>query len=259
MNKIKFAAFMFVMALILGVIYSNIALSKTITLDKNTITLRGEVDTINVNKLIYQIATSKSEEITLFILSPGGSVLDGDKFLEFMKITKKKLICVAEFAASMSFSIFQHCDKRYLLHNGLLMQHQASYGVSGSVNKNKAIIKFIHDLVDKVETSTAKSLNMSLNKYRRLTNDDLWLYGKSAFKYKAADELVDVKCSKALYKKKVKEVIQSFFGTVKIVWSGCPLITVPIKVNDRSILEKYNKQNWDTDYIKNINTLDGLR
>lgn len=242
----------FIMAMSLLLATSGIA----ITLQSaSTIVLRGQVDTMLVNKIMFKIMSLKAEDITIYISSPGGSVVAGNKLIEFMSTSNKKFTCVAEFAASMAFAIFQQCDVRVITPTSILMQHQASYGVEGSMNKNRALIRMLEDLVEHAERISAKRLRLTIQEYRELIRDDLWIYGKSAFKYRAADKLSSVKCSKKMVKETRKEVQRSMFGKSVIIWSACPILQLPRSYRGEPILD--SRSDWDRDFIVNVNTLGG--
>ena len=240
--------------LFLGILVGTEASSKTLTLDKDTLIFRGEVDAKSVSSMIYKISSSKSNTIKMFITSPGGSVMHGSALIDFMKASRKKFICITDFAASMAFSIFQHCDRRYVLPSGILMQHQSSWGVNGKDLENMAFIKLIQDLNDKNDRSTAARMSMPVNMYRAFVQSDLWLFGHKALDlhgFEVADKVVYAKCTKKLLESRITEKIPYGFSLIEVTWSGCPLIEAPIKVGDDDFIS--TKKTWNTQYIKKIN------
>lgn len=240
--------------LVLLALFSMSAFGKTVLLGSNTLVFRGEVNSKSVSSMIYKISKSNLKEITLFISSPGGSVLHGSNLIDFMKGSGKKFTCVTDFAASMAFSIFQHCDIRYVLPSGILMQHQSSWGVRGKDRENKQFIKLIDGMNDKNDISTAIQMKMPVKVYRSITAHDLWLFGrftKNYMGFKLSDDIVTARCTRKLLKSRVKETIRSMFSSVDIIWSGCPLIEAPVKVNGDEYIS--TKSTWNTQYIKKIN------
>ena len=243
--------------LLLGLILmSGVAVGETIVLDKDTLVFRGAVDSKTVSSMIYRISNTDSDDIKLFISSPGGSVLQGSHFIDFMKASGKKFTCITDFAASMAFSIFQHCDNRYVLPSGILMQHQSSWGIRGEDRKNKQMIKLIDSLNYKNDLSTSKKLRMSVKSYNDLVAHDLWLLGVNTTRfrgYKFADAVVNAKCTKDLLRSEVKETIYYTMSKVDVVWSGCPLVDAPLRIDGEDYIT--TKSTWDTEFIKKINTL----
>ena len=239
-----------VFSFVLGMLIGDIALSKTITIDKDTVQLRGAIDASSVSEAMVSIANSPKETVILYIESPGGSILAGDKFITFLHTTPKKVICVADFAASMAFSILQQCHKRYVTDGGILMQHVASWGVSGQDPNNRSMIKLIESIVLRAEKQTSKRLRLTLSKYRQLIRDDIWMLGNEAFKYRAIDGVVTAVCTDDMYKGSINKKTRSFFTTIEVAYSACPLVPAPV-TNSRE-----ERSSWDSIYIKNINQLE---
>ena len=125
------------MFLLFNLVYSNLIELTT----NNSVILRGPVNSISVSKWIYNINKIKTDDIYIYIKSPGGSVTSGNLFIEQIKSLSesgKNIHCIAEFAASMAFIILQSCPNRYGLFSSILMQHQISFGISGNLqNVNK--------------------------------------------------------------------------------------------------------------------------
>jgi ATP-dependent protease ClpP protease subunit len=80
-------------------------------------------------KLLEYVAKDKTKPVTIILNSPGGDVLTGFLFINYMERVKAqgvKINCyVQHMAASMAFQILLHCDKRYALANSLLLWHPA--------------------------------------------------------------------------------------------------------------------------------------
>lgn len=75
-----------------------------------------------------EIVTPKS--IDLIINSPGGSVVDGTLFINYMEQIKDSGVSIRCFTshlvASMAFSVFAHCSERFALRGAYLLWHRAS-------------------------------------------------------------------------------------------------------------------------------------
>lgn len=110
------------------------AKSQTIKLDpKSTVRIRGVVTSAILPKAkeLMDMASSY-KEVTLLINSPGGQVVPGLMFTDYMELVKSrgtKIRCVVpSLAASMAFVILAHCDTRYTLPSAILLWHPAKLG-----------------------------------------------------------------------------------------------------------------------------------
>lgn len=209
------------------------ARADTIALEKdNTFVIRGEVTGAGMNKLSHQILESKADKVYLFIDSPGGSIFAGLKFMEAVKATDKKVICVANTAISMAFAIFQGiCSERLIMENAVLMQHVASYGLEGQEPNNFTFSKFLHSMAVALYAGQAKRMGMSYNDFYGKIRDDWWMWGDEAIANNAADRVVSVKCSKDMLSSYSTETINVLFFTIKLKFSNCPLISGPAGVS----------------------------
>ena len=205
--------------------------SNGINLTKNNlVVLRGEINGESISKAMVQIMSMSNNHPILFIASPGGSIIDGMQFVQFLKDSGKKVTCIADRAFSMAFAIMQACDKRVVMENSEMMQHLASFGLQGPAANLKTQYEHILSIVDSLEKMQAKRMHKDLEQFRKDRLSDLWLYGKKIVEYGAADSLEKVTCDKDLWTDTVKEE-QVLLGTLKvqIVYSACPLARDPIK------------------------------
>jgi ATP-dependent protease ClpP protease subunit len=105
---------------------------------RNLITIRGPIQGTSTANWINQINDRDPDADTMYIYlsSPGGSVLEGNKIIDqikTMELAGVNVVCVADFAASMAFVILQACQKRTALPSSVLMQHQMSLGLEGPI------------------------------------------------------------------------------------------------------------------------------
>ena len=197
---------------------------------KNTVVLRGEVTDESVGQAINAILSSSEDQLYLYISSPGGSVLAGNSFITAMRSSGKKVTCIADVAASMAFAILQACDRRLVMENSIIMQHVASYGIQGAAPNNRAFVSFIEEVLEKLQKEQAQRIGISVDEFKQKIRDDWWIFDRKAISTKTADGYVRVHCDSAMIKSRVKQEIPTLFGTIKLEWSGCPVISYPISI-----------------------------
>lgn len=201
----------------------------------NFVTLRGEVTEESVAKLESEILESSRTELYLYIASPGGSIIAGQKLGRVLRNSGKKITCVASIAVSMAFVLFQDCDNRYVMSDSIVMQHVASYGIQGEEPNNWSRANFLRRLIFQMDQDQAKRLNMTVAEFKRKTRDDWWLVGEQAVEQRAADKVVTVSCTQQLSKTRVQQTVYGMFAAARLEWSGCPMVEYPVKIDIQRI------------------------
>ena len=201
----------------------------------NMLILRGPVTSASINKLKYQLLKKsinlpKSAHIYLVLDTPGGSVDAGLDFIDVVKAVPQKVHTITLFAASMGFQIAQNLNNRYITPTGTLMSHRAKIGGIGGELPGELIVRLNHALIGlkRMDKIAAKRVGMTLKNYRELIRDEYWVDGFKAVSHKMADRQILVKCSKSLINGTEQVSIRSFFGTVKLKFSKCPLLRSPL-------------------------------
>jgi ATP-dependent Clp protease protease subunit len=199
--------------------------SLIVTLTKaNHISIKNSISSSTASKFINDIEQLKNKNIYIYINSPGGSVLEGEKIIQYMeykKLTNHTLLCIADKAYSMAFHIFQQCNFRYVLPSSSIMQHQMSLEISGSLKNIQNYINFIERINKRFINIESKKLNITKNEYKKRIESDWWLYGEEIIKEKGADLLLGaVGCHKELLISNTNVVV----GTSVVIVSDCPLI-----------------------------------
>jgi ATP-dependent Clp protease protease subunit len=200
--------------------------SEIVLNDTNFISLNSEVSEESIAPIRTKIASiPKGKPFYIFIDSPGGEIISGLSLVDILHSTDKDVVCVARFAASMAFSIFQACPTRVVMPSAIIMQHRASGGVQGNTDMIEARLKFLKGLEDLLNKYDSKRLGKSIKDFKELVKTEWWLVGSDIIlSEKAADEVNTVKCSPELAKKKIKQTIL-MFGIIpqEIETSACPL------------------------------------
>lgn len=212
---------------------SSSAQAQDIVLTKdNHIVFSGVVDDSSVAKAQIQLGQlSKNlhsfQTIYLVLDTPGGSISAGNLFIDYAKSLPQNIKPICIFCASMGYHFFQSFGERIVYGSSTLMSHRASLGglsgqVPGELESRLANIKAVLQQMDEV---TAKRVGLSVEAYRKLIHDELWLDGKSAVNLGHADRIAKIRCSQDLVDGVKSESVNSMFGTVDLTFSTCPLIT----------------------------------
>ena len=212
----------------------------------NTLVLRGIVTDESVSKVIKEaytlsIKSNKSKTLYLVLDTPGGEIPAGAKLIDSLKALPQKIETITMFSASMGFMIAQHLGTRYVLPSGVFMAHKAYIGnISGELfGKLENIVNFHRIMVTRLEIPIATRLGKTLEEYRYLIRNEYWTQGVVAVSQNVADKVALVHCSPGLIKGVEKFEIKTFFAVAKVVFSKCPLITHPLKVDFKLDMSAY--------------------
>lgn len=154
-----------------------------------------------VTKVIKNHILNNITNIYLYINSLGGDFEEGYKLIKFIeksKLNKISFICIAKKAASTAFIIFQYCDKRYILKNSFLSDHelQVTLKLTGTIENidswyNNNFL-FMKDVNKKVREYISNKINMKYDGYLIKIKNKNWniIGGYNILKYKLADKIV---------------------------------------------------------------------
>ena len=150
------------------------------------INIKGEIN----NDMYNKISTHKlnnDKYLYIYIKSQGGLLFDGIDIIYLIKEFEKNktVICIADIAYSVAFTIFQSCSNRYILPNTILMQHEFI------IYYNSYDIKFINNIICYIRYIEAMKLNIKLNIYLEKIKKEFWLYGYNILDYNAADKIIE--------------------------------------------------------------------
>jgi ATP-dependent Clp protease protease subunit len=203
---------------------------------KNTLVFRSVVTDDSVKDLQQQLVAmsnilSKNETIYLFLNTPGGSVSAGMHMIAHIKAIPQEVKTITAFAASMGFITVQDLGERLILPNGVLMAHRARGGVEGQIpGELNARAKFHTDAIVQIEQSVSARMGISHDAYAKLVLNEYWVEGQLAVDAHAADRVVLVNCSNSL-NEEVTQIVNTQFGPAEVVWSACPMILAPLRIN----------------------------
>lgn len=203
--------------------------------EENSVSFNKAVTASYVSAKQFEIAVKsgnlpKSKPLYLVLNTPGGSVIDGLRFIDSLKALDRPIHTITIFAASMGYQIVQELDRRFILPSGTLMSHRGAVGgLSGQIpGELNARLNHIQSLLERMNVVAAKRIGMSTVDYQASIVNELWSFGENAVKTNQADEVVLAQCSKELISKVVREKVSTPFGTFEVDFSSCPLITTPV-------------------------------
>jgi ATP-dependent Clp protease protease subunit len=208
---------------------------------KNLIVLRGPIMAPSASSFVKQFHELEHRDeinkIYVYVMSPGGSIFAGDYIYNVIKSSKKEVVMVIDFAASMAFHISEAGTKRLILPTGTLMQHHASGGVGPAPFPNlENQWSWIKRKVNMMNHQDAAGCSKtSYDDFMKNIDHDWWLLSDEALKAGCVDGIATrVSCSKDLISQNVNEEVNLGFATINVVWSGCPLEIYPRSVKMQS-------------------------
>lgn len=217
---------------------SIVSLGKGITLTSdNHVAVRSAINEETIGQVQKDMGTTIASnpnmtEIYMYINSNGGDVFSTNRMIENMMYYQDEgynISCIASKAISGAFAILQACTNRYITSSSILMQHQMKAQKSGSVENLNTHMDFINELSNNLMRYQAKRMNMTLDDFKDAIKHDWWMVGESGIEHSAADYIVHVGCSHELYQRNTTHTKFSLFGSMKEVYSLCPLITSPLQ------------------------------
>jgi ATP-dependent Clp protease protease subunit len=235
---------------------------EAITLSKdNTVVLKDQVNAQSINKVKSALAAlsqqNPQKDLYLFLDTPGGSVIEGLSLVDFVRGLPNKVHTITQFSASMGYVIVQNLNTRYVLRSGILMSHRASMGeLSGTQEQIKSTLTFYGRMLDNVDRTCSNRVGISLDDYKELIYNDLWLDAESAVILNHADYIANVTCDQSLQSSHV-ETINTLFGSYNVTFADCPLYRGFLKVesptgeyNRNAINELFERFTYRKFYLK---------
>ena len=147
-----------------------------------------------VSQLLY-LSSINTEDITIYINTPGGSVSDGLAIYDVIQHIQKKCdvstVCIG-MAASMG-SILLCCGtegKRKIMPHGKIMIHQASASIDGKCTDLVSSAKDIEHTEEVLTDILAKHSKMTKTVLKKRMMTDTWYTADQAQKVGLVDEVI---------------------------------------------------------------------
>ena len=161
--------------------------------------VHGPVETamadIIVGQLLLLEAEDPHKDITMYINSPGGSVMDGLAIANTMKYIKcdVRTVSVGMSASMGAFLLSQGAPgKRCALEDAQIMIHEVSSGTQGKRHDMKRSFEHTEKLNDKLMKKMAASTNgkTSAEELAKICYEDIWLEPEEALEMGLIDEII---------------------------------------------------------------------
>lgn len=178
---------------------------------------------------------NKGSDIYIVLYTPGGSIAAGQLFFDTLNGLPCNFHTITIFAASMGYQTVQNLKTRYIIPSGTLMSHRASLGgLSGELGGElDSILNYYKTSTEEMEKVASKRVGLTLESYRKAISDELWLTSSQAVKLNHADKVTLARCDEELLGESYIQKFRSFFGSVDVEFSKCPLIVAPLSINSK--------------------------
>ena len=160
--------------------------------------LGEEVSDISANLVVAQLLFLESEDatkdISLYINSPGGSVVAGMAIYDTMRYIKCDVstICLGMAASMGSFLLAGGTKgKRYALPNAEIMIHQPSGGARGQATEIQIAAEHILKTRRKLNHILAENTNQPIEVIERDTERDFYMSAEEALTYGIIDKVIE--------------------------------------------------------------------
>lgn len=216
---------------------TSFAATKIVLSQNNHVLLHGAVTGSSVAPVmirLQELDNNTKAPLYLVLNTPGGSIFDGLELITFAKSIRRPVHTINIFSASMGFQIAQQLGNRYVTEFGELMSHKARGGIEGEFpgqldSRYAHILTFINDM--DAHTVARTKGKQTLKSYRDLYENEYWAKGSKAVADGFADDVVNVQCDASL---NGTETRKTQFGpfVINLVFSKCPMITMPLDIAD---------------------------
>lgn len=168
-------------------------------LENRVIHLIGEVNDDMAASIVAQLlylSSQSSEDIQLYINSPGGSVSAGLAIYDTMQFIEADVVTVClGHAASMGAIILSGGTKgkRMILPNAEVMIHQPSGGIQGQASELEIAAEHIKRTKDVLNAIIAKNCEKKEQEVRMDMDRDYWMSASEAVTYGIVDRMIEKK------------------------------------------------------------------
>jgi len=158
--------------------------------------LSGQVDSLSMDTMIAQMLYLNSvdnRDISLYINSPGGSVVDGLSLIDTMNFIESDVstICLG-MAASMG-AVLLSCGtkgKRFVLPHSRVMIHQVSSGAQGVLKDLEIELEQTRRCKEDLYKILAENCGKTFEQIEHDCDRNFWMLGQESVDYGIADQVL---------------------------------------------------------------------
>lgn len=158
--------------------------------------ITSEVANLIIAEILYLAARNPSQDIKIYINSPGGMVVAGLAIYDTMQHVECDIstICIG-MAASMATLLLAAGapGKRFALPNAEILLHQVAGGFEGTASDIEITARQVLKLKQKVNEILAKHTYQSIKKIEKDTDRDFYLTAEEAKDYGLIDKVIKIK------------------------------------------------------------------
>lgn len=154
--------------------------------------INDEVSSLVISELLY-LDSICSDDIYLYINSPGGSVTSGMAIYDTMNYIKSDVstICIGLCASMAAFLLSSGAPgKRCALKNSEIMIHQPLGGASGQATEIQIAAERIIKLKKKLNEYLSKNTKKSIRQIEKDTDRDNFMSASEAKEYNIIDRIL---------------------------------------------------------------------
>ncbi|MEA3304916.1 MAG: ATP-dependent Clp protease proteolytic subunit [Patescibacteria group bacterium] len=174
-------------------IYSRLLKDRIIFLSSE---IEGNMANLIVAQLLFLESEDPDADITIYINSPGGSVVDAFAIMDTMNFIKCDVSTVCIGGAASAAALLLSCGakgKRYALPNAEIMIHQVLAGFQGQASDIKIHAENILKFKDRTNSILAKNTGKTKKQIEKDTDRDNFLCAKEALEYGIIDKIIEKK------------------------------------------------------------------
>lgn len=167
-------------------------------LEQRIVYFGTQVNNLTANAAIKQLLYLESQDdkapITLYLNSPGGSIVDGMALYDTIQRVQAPVHCVvAGMAASMGAVLLSGCEKgqRRILKHGEVLLHQPLGGAEGQATDIEISTKRLLRMKKMLLTLLAENTGHSYEKLVEDCDRDYWLDAQEALEYGIVDKILE--------------------------------------------------------------------
>lgn len=167
------------------------------------IMLSGEVNSQMANTVIAELlfldAQDSDKDISMYINSPGGSVIDGLAIMDTMNFVKSDVQTIATGMAASMASVLLSAGtkgKRFALPNSTVLIHQPLGGAQGQQTEIEIAAREILKTRKRLNHILADNSGQTFEKLQKDTDRDNYMTAQEAKDYGLIDEIMTNKADK---------------------------------------------------------------